>query len=90
MTKIENIKNLDGFRNGLGEFRVKQGRKTLYGLLNAAGEIVLELQPERLVDIIDENTVALYNSGVLDLKSNNIYTFTHYWTQYWAQIDGAQ
>lgn len=53
--------------------------------MNAAGEIVLEPQPHTL-DILDENTVALYhNSGnkckVLDLKSNNIYTSEHYYAQ---------
>ncbi|WP_462373407.1 WG repeat-containing protein [Alistipes shahii] len=82
MIKIENIKRLYGFRYGLGEFQVKQGRKTLNGLLNAAGEIVLEPQPKTLC-IIDENTVELYNNSgskykVLDLKSNNLYTFEHY------------
>lgn len=85
MIKIENIQWLYGFRYGLGEFQVKQGRKTLNGLLNAAGEIVLEPQFKTLC-IIDENTVALYhNSGnkckVLDLKSNNIYTSEHYYAQ---------
>lgn len=85
MIKIKNIQWLYGFHYGFGEFQVKQGRKTLNGLLNAAGEIVLEPQPHTL-DILDKNTVTLYhNSGnkckILDLKSNNIYTSEHYYAQ---------
>lgn len=48
MIKIENTQWLYGFRYGLGEFQVKQGRKTLNGLLNAAREIILEPQPKTL------------------------------------------
>ena len=36
MAKIENIRWLSGFIHGLGELAIKQGRKTLYGLINTA------------------------------------------------------
>ena len=46
MAKIENIRLLYCFVHGLGEFAIKHGRKTLYGLINTAGKIVLEPQPK--------------------------------------------
>ena len=58
MAKIENITELQGFIRGLGKFTVKRGRKTLYGLINTDGEIVLEPQP-REIGIYDEKTVLL-------------------------------
>ena len=58
MAKIENIKELRGFIRGLGKFTVKRGRKTLYGLINTDGEIVLEPQPKE-IGIYDEKTVLL-------------------------------
>ena len=41
MAKIENIKELRGFIRWLGKFTVKQGHKMLYGLINAAGEMMI-------------------------------------------------
>ena len=61
MAKIENIRWLSGFFHGLGEFAVNQGHKALYGLINAAGEIVLHPQPKRLL-ILDERQVMLLRS----------------------------
>ena len=58
MAKIENIKELQGFIRGLGKFTIKRGRKTLYGLINTDGEIVLEPQP-KVIGIYDEKTVLL-------------------------------
>ena len=62
MAKIENITELQGFIRGLGKFTVKRGRKTLYGLINTDGEIVLEPQPKE-IGIYDEKTVLLSDKG---------------------------
>lgn len=86
MAKIENIRWLSGFIHGLGEFAVNQGRKTLYGLINAAGEIVLHPQPKRL-GILDERQVMLRRSErikgdkdiVLNLETRESYSVERYY-----------
>ena len=85
MAKIENIRHLWGFDHGLGIFEVKQGRRTLYGLINAAGEIVLHPQPKRLL-ILDERQVMLWRSErikgdkhiVLNLETRESYSAERY------------
>ena len=61
MTNIENIECLWGFSHGLGVFIVNRNDKTLYGLINADGKIVLEPQPKEL-HIRDERHVMLFRS----------------------------
>lgn len=39
MAQIEHIKWLSGFANELEEFAVKQGRRTLYGLIDTSGKL---------------------------------------------------
>ena len=88
MAKIENIRHLFGFFHGLGEFLVNQGRRTLYGLINAAGEIVLHPQPKRL-HILDERQVMLLRSEgikgdkdiVLNLETRETYSAEHYYAE---------
>ena len=88
MAKIENIRWLDGFIHGLGEFAIKQGRKTLYGLINTAGEIVLEPQPKMLY-IRDEKQVMLFRCErikgdkdiVLNLETRETYSAERYYAE---------
>ena len=88
MAKIENIRRLSGFFHGLGEFAVNQGRKTLYGLINAAGEIVLHPQPKRL-GFFDERQVMLRRSErikgdkdiVLNLETRESYSVERYYAE---------
>ena len=88
MAKIENIRWLSGFVHGLGEFAVKQGRKTLYGLINTAGEIILEPQP-KMLHIRDEKQVMLFRDKrikgdrdiVLNLETREIYSAERYYAE---------
>ena len=87
MAKIENITELQGFIRGLGKFTVKRGRKTLYGLINTDGEIVLEPQP-REIGIYDEKTVLLSDKGkvwsgmtVLDLEDKTECSREHFYAK---------
>ena len=61
MAKIENLVSLEGFCHGLGVFEVKQGRKTLEGVIDTDGNIVVEPQWE-MVHIGDCDTVVLGDS----------------------------
>ena len=88
MAKIENVKWLYGFIHGLGEFEIKHGRKTLYGLINTAGEIVLEPQPKGL-HICDEKQVMLFRDRrikgdkdiVLNLEMRETYSAERYYAE---------
>ena len=88
MAKIENIRWLDGFVHGLGEFAVNHGRRTLRGLINASGEIVLEPQP-KLLHIRDEKQVMLFRDKrlkgdrdiVLNLETRETYSAERYYAE---------
>ena len=42
MAKIKNLTALKGFHNGLAIIAIRKGRNDLMGMINTAGEIVVE------------------------------------------------
>lgn len=61
MVKIENLVSLEGFSHGLGVFEVKKGRKTLEGVIDTDGNIVVEPRWKTVL-ICDHDTVLLGDS----------------------------
>lgn len=48
MAKIRNLTALEGFHNGLAIIAIRKGRNNLMGMINTAGEIVIEPKYHRI------------------------------------------
>lgn len=76
MTKIGNITELWGFHDGLASFHIHKGRRTLEGMINTAGEIVVEPKYHRIYtkvgDIICIKKTEKSKCSYIDIVCNRI------------------
>lgn len=76
MAEIENITELWGFHNGLAVFRIQKEHRTFEGMINTAGEVVIEPRYHRIYtkvgNIICAKQTADSKYSYIDIACNRI------------------